>query len=415
MGTSDSGSSLVPAGRFEWEQLYRRALVTPPSVKLLGYTLATYADTKTGGRIHPGIQRLALATGQSDRQVRRGLKALEDLDLVRCGVRGSQFGRGGKGLASRYQLTIPADLIERVEVVDFSVLDQGTPVSGDTEEDRTPTSSDLPEQGTPVSRDLQEQGTPRVRTEDTTGLSEDNQRTSEDTGVLLPLHELSPHESSPHQSSAAASSTTLSSPVGNFRASDDENLSFEERRNNQLAALRVRYADDLDSTATETIEGQIVNGDQPTDAFGRFWHAFPSDRKANKTGCRAKFDKAVKSGVDPEHIITAAQAYRDDPNRLSAYTVAPHRWLNEERWDAGPLPGRPPESATDRKLAVATDRAKRLANYQRKPDPFNPLWDKPSVPSSYEWAQPSNNDPEEEKRRYEERFLRPATGTDAPF
>lgn len=77
--------------------------------------------------------------------------------------------------------------------------------------------------------------------------------------------------------------------------------------------------------------------DAPSPEFDAFWSAFPSERKANKPGCRKKFAQAAKT-VDPQKIISAAAAYRDDPNREAKYTVSPHRWLNEERWESGPLP-----------------------------------------------------------------------------
>lgn len=80
--------------------------------------------------------------------------------------------------------------------------------------------------------------------------------------------------------------------------------------------------------------------DEYADEFEDFWQAFPSERKANKQGCKSKFAAAIKNGVQANRIIDAAARYRDDPNREPAYTVAPHRWLNEERWEAPPLPAR---------------------------------------------------------------------------
>lgn len=95
-------------------------------------------------------------------------------------------------------------------------------------------------------------------------------------------------------------------------------------------------------TTTATSSSLTTTTPSPADdhsaEFDAFWSVFPSERKANKPGCKKKFAQAIKSGVDAQHIIAAAAAYRDDPNRESKFTVAPHRWLNEERWDAGPLP-----------------------------------------------------------------------------
>ena len=47
-----------PVGRFEWEAVFRSTPVTPVSVKALGLTLATYANTRTGTDIRPGVARL---------------------------------------------------------------------------------------------------------------------------------------------------------------------------------------------------------------------------------------------------------------------------------------------------------------------------------------------------------------------
>jgi hypothetical protein len=84
-----------------------------------------------------------------------------------------------------------------------------------------------------------------------------------------------------------------------------------------------------------SVEPEPESTDEQFDAF---WSVFPSERKANKPGCRKKFAQAIKSGIEAQAIIAAAAAYRDDPNREAKFTVAPHRWLNEERWDAAPLP-----------------------------------------------------------------------------
>jgi hypothetical protein len=110
---------------------------------------------------------------------------------------------------------------------------------------------------------------------------------------------------------------------------------------------------------------QPENASATDEQFDRFWQAFPTERKSNKKGCRTKFAKAVKDGIDPEHIIGAALAYRDDPNRESAFTVNPHRWLNEERWDDGPLPPRSGStSPSDQRLQRGLQIAQAAVNHQ---------------------------------------------------
>lgn len=105
---------LEPIGRYEWERLVRRARLPKP-VKLLAFVLATYADPD-GSRVRPGLPVLASVTGDSERNVRRLLALLVDeLGLLRQVARGG--GRGGKGRASVYRLTIPVDLLDRLEML----------------------------------------------------------------------------------------------------------------------------------------------------------------------------------------------------------------------------------------------------------------------------------------------------------
>jgi hypothetical protein len=105
---------LEPIGRYEWERLVRRARLPKP-VKLLAFTLATYADPD-GSRVRPGIPVLASVTGDSERNVGRLLRVLVDeLGLLRQVARGG--GRGGSGRASVYRLTVPVDLLDRLELL----------------------------------------------------------------------------------------------------------------------------------------------------------------------------------------------------------------------------------------------------------------------------------------------------------
>ena len=74
--------------------------------------------------------------------------------------------------------------------------------------------------------------------------------------------------------------------------------------------------------------------------FEKFWEAFPRERRTAKRQCKQKFTKAVKDGTPPSEIIDAARRYAADPNRVPTYTVAPLVWLNQGRWEDGPLPPR---------------------------------------------------------------------------
>jgi hypothetical protein len=95
-------------GRFEWERLVRRCMFTGPSVKLLALLLATWAN-EDGSKIHPGLERLMAASGLSKGYVSTQLGKLEETGLIFKVHNGSSYGRRG-GLASVYQLTVPASL-----------------------------------------------------------------------------------------------------------------------------------------------------------------------------------------------------------------------------------------------------------------------------------------------------------------
>jgi hypothetical protein len=107
-------AALMPIGRYEWERLVRR-IVMPKPHKLLAFVLATYADSD-GTRVRPGNDVLADVTGDSEKNVRRILGALRELGLLSLVSRGG--GRGGRGKASQYRLTIPDDLLDRVTLLD---------------------------------------------------------------------------------------------------------------------------------------------------------------------------------------------------------------------------------------------------------------------------------------------------------
>lgn len=109
----ETGPSAVPTPRFEWERLVRR-IVMPGPHKLMAFVMASYADAD-GSRVRPGNDVLAAVTDQSEKNVRRIVTALRELGLLRVAARGG--GRGGKGKATEYQLTIPTDLLDRAEVL----------------------------------------------------------------------------------------------------------------------------------------------------------------------------------------------------------------------------------------------------------------------------------------------------------
>lgn len=99
---------------FTWRRVVRRCLLGS-STKLVAAVLADYASPD-GTRIHPGTDRLTRVTELSDRSVRTALAKLREAGLVERLVEGSKNGR--RGLADEYRLTIPDDLVERVQMLD---------------------------------------------------------------------------------------------------------------------------------------------------------------------------------------------------------------------------------------------------------------------------------------------------------
>jgi hypothetical protein len=74
-----------------------------------------------------------------------------------------------------------------------------------------------------------------------------------------------------------------------------------------------------------------------TEQFLQFWSVFP--RKTGKIKAQKAFVKALKL-VSLSELIGAAKSYAADPNRSATYTKEAASWLNEGRWEDGPLPMR---------------------------------------------------------------------------
>src|ERR1700690_4025943 len=94
--------------------------------------------------------------------------------------------------------------------------------------------------------------------------------------------------------------------------------------------------------------------------FSDFWMIYPPRKGSNpKAAARTKWDAAIKSGIDPEIIINAAKAYRDearDENSLGTGVICHARtWLNQKRYlDYAPDPG-----SKERDAKIDSDMAKR--------------------------------------------------------
>lgn len=70
----------------------------------------------------------------------------------------------------------------------------------------------------------------------------------------------------------------------------------------------------------------------PRDLFAEFWAAYP--RRQDKRSGEKAWKAALKRGVDPEHIVSAAAAFaRSQVGRERRYIKLPATWLNAGAYD----------------------------------------------------------------------------------
>lgn len=103
----DPPPGLTAADPRDWTRAWRRVIASP-SVKLVGYACADWADYETGAEIHPGNAVLMMACGLTKKTVIGGLAQLRDWRLVWRYLEGSKNGRAA--LSDVYRLTFPDDI-----------------------------------------------------------------------------------------------------------------------------------------------------------------------------------------------------------------------------------------------------------------------------------------------------------------
>ena len=105
-------------GQWDWLRVVKRIRLgrRRTGLRTTLLTLATYAK-RDGSNVFPSVERLARETEQGRRTVLRHLALLRDVyRLIGRIARGG--GRGRRGVTSRYQLTVPEDLL-----AEFAMLD----------------------------------------------------------------------------------------------------------------------------------------------------------------------------------------------------------------------------------------------------------------------------------------------------
>jgi hypothetical protein len=107
------------------------------------------------------------------------------------------------------------------------------------------------------------------------------------------------------------------------------------------APCRERQSIPLIEVDTSEVDIQSASApDAPQAAplgFDEWWVHYPL--KKDKGKARRAWSVAIKKAA-PATLIAAAIAYRNDPNRVPAFTKYPASWLNAEAWENGPLPQR---------------------------------------------------------------------------
>ncbi|MDP9799368.1 hypothetical protein J2S43_007880 [Catenuloplanes nepalensis] len=117
---------LHAATRWEWEAILMRARlrglipakgkrggVSPATLRAVAFVLASHSDADTGTRIWPGDATVAVETEVGVQVVQAVRRALVEVGLLRKVRSRSRRERQG----DEYQLTIPSDLMERLDVL----------------------------------------------------------------------------------------------------------------------------------------------------------------------------------------------------------------------------------------------------------------------------------------------------------
>jgi hypothetical protein len=108
-------------------------------------------------------------------------------------------------------------------------------------------------------------------------------------------------------------------------------------RNELTRGAEMTLAGGEGSPPNRPIEPSLLEIDfSITTTFDRFWSNYP--RKTAIGAARDSFAKAIRKGVSPSKMIDAAARFRDDPNREDEFTPHASTWLNQGRYDDGPLP-----------------------------------------------------------------------------
>lgn len=355
-----------PIGRFEWERILRRIQVSAPSVKLVGFTMATYADAN-GGRVRPGQSRLAAVMGTSISTVRRGQSELETIGMLDMVVKGRSFGRGHVGsFASEYRLSVPSDLLAAIPMLDPDEQNYGAPTTGTSENNRAPVTPSSEEQ--PV-------------------ISEELPVISEELPVIW-----------------------VEEPVTHERPPQHEHHNKDQNKEHQ--SLAVAQADaqacepqqgeiEIDLPVEELPLSKAALTKQLGEDFNDWYAIYP--KRVGRGAAVNSYAKARKNGATSDDLPNGAMSYAvERKGQDPQFTKAPATWLNQECWAderASPAVLSPWDPAyhrngkltTSQKMRNTVEAGRRL---QAEYDARNGI----AVPRQYQWCNPPREleSPEEE-------------------
>lgn len=353
-----------PIGRFEWERILRRIQVSAPSVKLLGFTMASYAAAD-GGRVRPGQSRLAAVMGASISTVRRGQSELEDMGMLEMVAKGRSFGRGHAGaFASEYRLTVPSDLLERVPMLDPDEQNYVAPVTGASGNNRAPV--------TPASAELPV-------------ISAELPVTSEELPVIWakePVTHERPTQHEHHNKDHIKEHQSLSVAQANAQAREQKQGEIEI---------------DLPSEAPPLSKAVLAK--QLGEDFNAWYAIYP---KREGRGAAVNAYTRARKKASAQELIAGAKSYTErrkgeDPK----FTKAPATWLNQECWtdETAPAASLGPWSKDfhqNGRLTTSQKMANTLAAGQRLQAQHDA---RAIVPRQYQWCNPPGEleAPEEEQ------------------
>jgi hypothetical protein len=115
--------------------------------------------------------------------------------------------------------------------------------------------------------------------------------------------------------------------------SRDSQKTYERERKQRLRKMS-RDKDTYLLTNTISKKESLSRDKESSEGFERFWLAYPRRKGSNpKHPARLKFSRAVKSGVDPEAIISGAKNYAQEACPGTEFICMAVTWLNQRRWE----------------------------------------------------------------------------------